>query len=234
MFVTTHYLDEAEHCDRLALIHAGPAGRARHRGRAEGGLRRPRRAGGGRAARRRRPWSALDGAAAGCSRPRVFGTRLHVVVRRRRGGRAPRRWTLLEAAGNAPGRGRAHRALARGRLHPPRRGGGGAARGPRAAHEEDLGRRAGRSCASPRAIPLSLVMLLGLPAFMLVLYGFALNFDVRHVRPGRAGPRQERGQPRAGRLVRATRPTSTWWPCPTAGRRPRAAHRARARPRPCW
>jgi ABC-2 type transport system permease protein len=30
--------------------------------------------------------------------------------------------------------------------------------------------------------PLSLVMLVGLPAFMLVLYGFALNFDVRHVR----------------------------------------------------
>ncbi|HET9316291.1 MAG TPA: ABC transporter permease [Vicinamibacteria bacterium] len=29
--------------------------------------------------------------------------------------------------------------------------------------------------------PLSLVMLIGLPAFMLVLYGFALNFDVRHV-----------------------------------------------------
>ena len=29
--------------------------------------------------------------------------------------------------------------------------------------------------------PLSLVMLLGLPAFMLVLYGYALNFDVRHV-----------------------------------------------------
>lgn len=29
--------------------------------------------------------------------------------------------------------------------------------------------------------PLSLIMLIGLPAFMLVLYGFALNFDVRHV-----------------------------------------------------
>jgi len=29
--------------------------------------------------------------------------------------------------------------------------------------------------------PLSLIMLVGLPAFMLVLYGFALNFDVRHV-----------------------------------------------------
>ncbi len=33
-----------------------------------------------------------------------------------------------------------------------------------------------------RRDPLSLIMLLGLPAFMLVLYGFALNFDVRHVR----------------------------------------------------
>ena len=30
--------------------------------------------------------------------------------------------------------------------------------------------------------PFSLIMLIGLPAFMLVLYGFALNFDVRHVK----------------------------------------------------
>jgi drug efflux transport system permease protein len=29
--------------------------------------------------------------------------------------------------------------------------------------------------------PLSLIMLLGLPAMMLLLYGYALNFDVRHV-----------------------------------------------------
>jgi ABC-2 type transport system permease protein len=33
-----------------------------------------------------------------------------------------------------------------------------------------------------RRDPLSLLMLLGLPAFMLVIYGFALNFDVRHVK----------------------------------------------------
>jgi ABC-2 type transport system permease protein len=33
-----------------------------------------------------------------------------------------------------------------------------------------------------RRDPLSLIMLIGLPAFMLVLYGFALNFDVRHVK----------------------------------------------------
>ena len=30
--------------------------------------------------------------------------------------------------------------------------------------------------------PLSLAMLLGLPALMLVMYGYAINFDVRHVR----------------------------------------------------
>ena len=29
--------------------------------------------------------------------------------------------------------------------------------------------------------PLTLVMLLGIPTFMLLLYGYALNFDVRHV-----------------------------------------------------
>jgi ABC-2 type transport system permease protein len=33
-----------------------------------------------------------------------------------------------------------------------------------------------------RRDPLSLLMLVAFPAFMLVLYGFALNFDVRHVR----------------------------------------------------
>ena len=30
--------------------------------------------------------------------------------------------------------------------------------------------------------PLTLGMLLGVPAMMLLLYGYALNFDVRHVR----------------------------------------------------
>lgn len=32
-----------------------------------------------------------------------------------------------------------------------------------------------------RRDPMSLLMLVGLPAFMLVLYGYALNFDVRHI-----------------------------------------------------
>ena len=30
--------------------------------------------------------------------------------------------------------------------------------------------------------PLSLAMLLGVPTMMLLMYGFALNFDVRHIR----------------------------------------------------
>ena len=33
-----------------------------------------------------------------------------------------------------------------------------------------------------RRDPLSLIMLIGLPAFLLVIFGFALNFDVRHVK----------------------------------------------------
>ena len=39
VLVTTHYLDEAEHCHRVAIIHAGKARRARHDERAEAGLR---------------------------------------------------------------------------------------------------------------------------------------------------------------------------------------------------
>ena len=33
-----------------------------------------------------------------------------------------------------------------------------------------------------RRDPFSLLMLIAFPAFMLMLYGFALNFDVRHVK----------------------------------------------------
>ena len=181
VFVTTHYLDEAEHCHRLALMHAGRlvalgtvselkqvfAGNARARGRrARASARRSRRS-------RAQPW-ALETS--------VFGTRLHVVVRDAGEGRREA-VRLLAGAGNAAVSRRAHRAVARGRLHPPRRAGGGGA--PR--------RRAGRAMRRLRAVvvkelrqvrrdPLSLAMLIGLPAFMLVLYGFALNFDVRHVR----------------------------------------------------
>ena len=39
--VTTHYLDEAEHCHRIAIIHARPARRARVDGRAQADVRAP-------------------------------------------------------------------------------------------------------------------------------------------------------------------------------------------------
>ena len=41
-------------------------------------------------------------------------------------------------------------------------------------------------------------MLLFVPAFFLLLYGYALNFDVQNVRARRAGQRSHAGQPRAG------------------------------------
>jgi ABC-2 type transport system permease protein len=40
---------------------------------------------------------------------------------------------------------------------------------------------AGKELRQARRDPFSLLMLLGIPTFMLLLYGFALNFDVRHV-----------------------------------------------------
>ena len=40
---------------------------------------------------------------------------------------------------------------------------------------------AGKELRQSRRDPFSLLMLLGIPTFMLLLYGFALNFDVRHV-----------------------------------------------------
>ncbi|MBI4865659.1 MAG: ABC transporter permease [Candidatus Wallbacteria bacterium] len=48
--------------------------------------------------------------------------------------------------------------------------------------------------------PLSLLMLLGLPAMMLVLYGYAISFDVRHV----ALAVQDRDRTRASRELVAT------------------------------
>jgi ABC-2 type transport system permease protein len=58
-----------------------------------------------------------------------------------------------------------------------------------------------------RRDPFSLAMLIGLPAFMLVLYGFALNFDVRHVRLAV----QDRDGSRASRELLAAFTHSTYF-----------------------
>ena len=43
---------------------------------------------------------------------------------------------------------------------------------------------AGKELRQASRDPLSLAMLLGLPTVMLLMYGYAINFDVRHVRLG--------------------------------------------------
>jgi len=55
--------------------------------------------------------------------------------------------------------------------------------------------------------PLSLLLLIGLPAFMLVVYGYALNFDVRHV----ALAVQDRDQSAASRDLLASFVNSTYF-----------------------
>jgi ABC-2 type transport system ATP-binding protein len=99
VFVTTHYMDEAEYCRRLALIHAGrlvalgtvPELKRVFAGRAVLEVVAPR-VGDALEAISSAPW-ALETS--------VFGTRVHVVVRDADEGRR-RVGDLLGAAGNAP------------------------------------------------------------------------------------------------------------------------------------
>ena len=73
---------------------------------------------------------------------------------------------------------------------------------------------AGKELRQARRDPFSLMMLLGIPTFMLLLYGFALNFDVRHV----ALAIQDRSQTRASRDLVASFVNSTFFD--DAGRLP--------------
>ena len=78
VFVTTHYLDEAEYCHRLALIHAGKLA-------ALGGVSELKQVFAGHAVLEiacPRPAEALDtlDAAPWAREVSIFGTRLHVVV----------------------------------------------------------------------------------------------------------------------------------------------------------
>ena len=66
---------------------------------------------------------------------------------------------------------------------------------------------AGKEFRQARRDPFSLMMLLGIPTFMLLLYGFALNFDVRHV----ALAVQDRSQTRESRDLVAAFVNSTYF-----------------------
>ena len=98
-----------------------------------------------------------------------------------------------------------------------------------AARRADAGRRGRSPVRRLRAVvvkelrqvrrdPFSLLMLIALPAFMLVLYGFALNFDVRHVRLA-VQDRDLSARPAASSWPRSrTPPTSTSSGRPGRGR----------------
>jgi ABC-2 type transport system ATP-binding protein len=99
VFVTTHYLDEAEHCHRLALMHAGKL-------LALGTVEELRAIFSDRAVLEvgcPRPIEALEqlGQQSWVLESSIFGTRLHVVVQLAEEGRR-RTLELLEAAGNVP------------------------------------------------------------------------------------------------------------------------------------
>ena len=99
VFVTTHYLDEAEYCHRLALIHAGRLA-------AQGTVGELKEVFAGRAvlevtASRLSEALELLGEQEWALETSVFGTRIHVVVRDADEGR--RRITAaLEQQGNPP------------------------------------------------------------------------------------------------------------------------------------
>lgn len=99
VFVTTHYLDEAEHCARLALIHAGRLD-------ALGTVSELKQVFAGRAVlevQAPRPAEALDALAREewALEASMFGTRLHVIVRDAETGRE-RTEALLAAQDNLP------------------------------------------------------------------------------------------------------------------------------------
>ncbi len=226
VFVTTHYLDEAEYCHRLALIHAGRLA-------AQGTVGELKEVFAGRAvlevsAPRLSEALELLGEQEWALETSVFGTRIHVVVRDADEGR--RLITdALERQGNPPCLHRAHRAVARGRLHPPRRGGGGASANARA---RDPGMRrtwavARKELRQVARDPLSLIMLhrsAGVHARAL-----RLRPQLRRAphRPRGPGPGPQRAEPRPDRRLRelhVLRPGGDT----RAGTGPRGPHRAAA------
>ena len=170
VLVTTHYLDEAEHCHRLAIINAGRLAALGSTERAETDFQGP--------AHPRDPIgeSCRSDAAARCH----AGGRENQHLRHRRPRGSPRRRRIGREAGPRPGgRGRGGRrrsrsAVARRRVSRSRRTGRVMTRKAMAVCRKEL-----RQIARDRR---TLLILLFVPAFFLLLYGYALNWDIRHVR----------------------------------------------------
>jgi len=179
VIVTTHYMDEAEHCDRIAFMHAG-------RLVALGSVSALKQIFAGRLLLEVRCARPLEGLDLLMREPfvleaAVFGTRLHLVVTDEiaRG----RVVALLDQRGHGPAsaepwcrrwRTVSSTPFARRKRPPVQR----PARV--TGHEEDP-RRGAQELRQASRDPISLAMLLGVPTMMLLLFGFALSFDVRHV-----------------------------------------------------
>ncbi len=127
------------------------------------------------------------GPAEGAVGPRDLHLR-HVPPRQRRGrgGGPPARPRAPRARGDRRPPGRPDHALARGRLHPQDRGAGRRQRGGGGAAV----RTPPLCCLRPvimkefrqiRRDARSLMFMIFLPAFMLLMFGYALNFDVKHI-----------------------------------------------------
>jgi energy-coupling factor transporter ATP-binding protein EcfA2 len=174
VFVTTHYMDEAERCHRVALMHAGkllaldtlP------------GLKRAFRGAQVIEVACSRPAAAivqlqgLDGV----SDAALFGDRLHVVVEDP--GAADTVRTRLEQTGHGPVQIRRVVPSLEGCLHP---------RHPGSREREGSMIRRLAAVAVKELLQLrrdwrTALTLLGMPVLLLLIYGYALSFDVEHVR----------------------------------------------------
>ena len=192
VLVTTHYLDEAEHCHRIAIIQAGKlaalgtATELKH-------VFSDRRSSRCRRCSRSRPWRRWT-ACRTSRRPACSGPRSTLSCGPRQepesssGARSPPPASKPDPSPASCPRSRTSSSTSSNGQEPP-----------------DMRRIVAVATKELRQIlrdRRTLGILLLVPAFILLIYGYALNFDIRDVRAGRAGPRSEHRQPRAGLGVR--------------------------------
>ena len=172
ILVTTHYLDEAEHCHRIAIINAGKLA-------AIGTSRELKQIFADRpiveihSSRPVDVMKALDEMDE-IQKTTLFGTAVHAVLKPGRDRRGRRSRERLEAQGLEIRR-RSIASCRRSRTCSST----SSERRVMMRKALAVGRKEFRQIARDRR---SLLILLFVPAFFLLLYGYALNFDVQHIR----------------------------------------------------
>ena len=203
VLVTTHYLDEAERCDRVAIIHAGrlaALGTTRELKRTfddrpilEIRARESRR----HDARARRDARGREDEPLRHGRARRAA---NAETRRRHGSRrSAARGDGLAGHGIEPVVPSLEDVFLESSIASTRR---------RARHEIARWRSPSRRCGRSGATAGRSLILLFVPAFFLFLYGYALNFDIRHVALA-VQDRDQSAESRALVAASSTRRTST-------------------------